>query len=164
MPNGEKNPDGVTLPASTPANPATGTANVITADDYDEGLDLNKLPPFPWTYAALGPDNYHKLAVVGGYHEEKGWFPDLDPNSFGKGRAVRRAALGLFPLPPDGLEESGLEAWFASLSPEQQHAYNETNHATGLLIQSLRYTGKGTKRPADAPALQPVKMTEKRNF
>lgn len=160
MPNGEKNPE----LASTPATPAAGTANVITADDYDLGLDLNALPAFPWTYEALGPDVYRKVAEVGGYHTEKGWFPDLDPNSFGKGRAIRRAMLGLFPLPPEGLKEAGLEAWFASLTPEQQHAYNETNHATGVIIESLRYTGKGTKRPADAKPLQSVKMTEKRNF
>lgn len=158
MPEGNKDLE----PAKSPATAAAAT--VITADDYDEGLDLNNLPPFPWTHAALGPELYTALAKVGGYHSEKGWFPDLDPNSFALGRAMRRSALGLFPLPPEGIEPAALEAWFAKLSPEQQHAYNDTQLATGVIADSLRYTAKGTKRPADAPALKPVAMTIKRNF
>ncbi len=64
-------------------------AGTFAAYPYDEGLDVNSLPPSPWTPEVLGEELFNKLCRVSGVGDiSKHLGASLDPRSFARGRAA----------------------------------------------------------------------------
>lgn len=72
--------------------PETDAAKAETAkpqfesSSWDQGLDVNNLPPAPWTKAKLGRDLFNKLSAITGASTPTA--KSLSPRSFGHSRAV----------------------------------------------------------------------------
>lgn len=147
-----------------PAEPAVAPIE-IKGDGYDEGLDLMNLPEAPWTVEKLGAELYGKIARVSGAFNpdlDQSFRPALDPRAFAAGRAANRARIFGIPKPgPEVNTPEKFEAWFAGLSPENQHAVNDLNaeaEALDALIAAKLPTPAGIGRKAGAKPLTPAKL------
>lgn len=78
-----------TAATTAPASPK------FERDDYDpQDVDVNNLPPLPWTRDALGGKLFHSLAIAMGVGDvRQNAKATLDPRSFGMGRANRLIEL-----------------------------------------------------------------------
>lgn len=115
-------------------------------DDLDPaGIDVNALPPIPWTRAALGDDVFQDLAdAMGAGDLRQLKKAAIDPRSFGTGRAARL-----------------IEAYKLDPESEQAEAYRQEGAALQEAINATLPAITGTPRNPKAKPMTPATTTRK---
>jgi hypothetical protein len=119
-------------------------APMFAASPHDLGLNMNDLPPPPWTPEILGDDLFFRLAEVCGAGDRsmRQHGLSLDPRSFGRGRASRLARL-------------------ESATPERRAELFAEGEVLQAIIDSMMPAPAGTPRNPDAPPLRGAKMVRR---
>lgn len=134
-------------------------------DDLDAGLDVNNLPPLPWTQKNLGTFEFKRLASVMGVGDLLGENPSLDVRTFGLARANRIInALKLDQVikpTPDGNGEISKEEYdrvdTANAEREEQaQAYRDEGAALQRQIDAALPKVAGSVRSPKIPKLTPT--------
>lgn len=86
-------------PTETPA--PTPKARKIESTEFDYGVDLNNLPPAPWTPLALGELFWDLSEICGAGIDPNQRNPSLDPRTFARGRMKRMLRLLNIVEPPE---------------------------------------------------------------
>lgn len=115
-------------------------------DPNDGPIDVNNLPPIPWTREELGVELFKQLATVAGVgdlqdHQRN---PSLDPRSFGMSRAKRLIRLN-------------------NVKGHAAQAYLDEGRRLQAAIDAQLPAIRGKQRKAGAPSLRPARTTRRTN-
>lgn len=124
------------------SNAAPIDAPAFKRDPADGAIDINDLPPIPWTRSVLGAPLFRGLAMVAGVgdlqdHQRD---PSLDPRSFGLSRAKRLIRL------------------YNAEGPVAQAYFDEGVRLQAAIDATLPPV-QGSPRKPGAPPLTPAKTT-----